>query len=64
MNLQQSRRLLQESLLCCLRLAFMMELSQGRPLPRKFQDRLKRETREELRSLETMLEALQDDVDP
>jgi hypothetical protein len=60
MNCRQNDRLLERATLCCFNLAFMVELLQRRPLPPKFLARLHRETLEELRTLETILETLQD----
>jgi hypothetical protein len=59
MNRCQSEHLLERASLCCFNLAFMAELLQHRPLPPKFLARLNRETLEEIRTLETILETLE-----
>lgn len=64
MNGRQNERLLESALLCCFNLAFMVELSQRRPMRPKFLARLNQETLAEIKTLETMLEKLQDDAAP
>jgi hypothetical protein len=59
MNRCQNERVRERALLCCFNLAFMVELLQRRPLPPKFMARLNRETLEEIRTLETILETWQ-----
>jgi hypothetical protein len=63
-NRRQNERLLERASLCCFNLAFMVELSQRRRLPPKFLARLNRETLEEIQTLETILQKLQDDLPP
>src|ERR1035438_7289753 len=55
----QNEHLLERALLCCFNLAFMVELLQRRSLSPKFLARLNRETLEEIRTLESILERLE-----
>ena len=64
MNRRQNERLLERAALCCFNLAFMAEMLERRPLPPKFLARLIREILQELQTLESTLETLQDDFAP
>ncbi len=62
MTHHEKELLLERAMLRCFNLVIMAELSQHRPMPPKFQARLDRETLEELRALEIVLETMQDDL--
>ena len=62
MNRCRKECLLERAGFCCVNLAFMVELSQRRPMPPKYLARLNREIFQEIQTLETVLEALRDDL--